>query len=111
MRTPTTTVRTIDLDHDQLLILEDERGRMQVLHGAVWLTEPGRWADHRLATGAQWPLRGRGAVLTARGAVRLQIVAEAGRQGARWASAWRRIVRAAARQVTRLQLGPVGCPP
>jgi Protein of unknown function (DUF2917) len=39
--------RTVDLDHTQLLILEDARGsRVKVIYGGVWLTSEGDSRDH-----------------------------------------------------------------
>jgi hypothetical protein len=47
-----TTTRTINLDHDQLLVLEDGTGtRVRVLFGGVWLTEGSDHRDHFLSTG------------------------------------------------------------
>jgi Protein of unknown function (DUF2917) len=46
---PTETIRTIDLDREQLLVLEDRAGaRIRVLSGGLWLTEEGR-PDDRFA--------------------------------------------------------------
>lgn len=45
-KTPTESVRTIDLDHEQLLVLDNRVGaRIRVLSGGTWLTEEGRLDD------------------------------------------------------------------
>jgi hypothetical protein len=42
-----TTVRTIDLDHEQMLVLEERPGnRIRVLYGGMWLTAEGDREDH-----------------------------------------------------------------
>ena len=72
--------RTIDLDRDQLLVLDDRAGaRIQVLHGGVWLTEE-RSLEDRFAAAGQW-LRieaGGRAIVEARASTRLRLL-DAGR--------------------------------
>lgn len=111
MRASTTTVRTIDLDRDQMLILDDPCGRMRVLHGSVWLTEAGLGDDHRVGAGEERPLGGRRTVIGALGPTRLQLTEEKGSGPAAPARAWRRIVRAARRQAQRMQFGPARAEP
>jgi hypothetical protein len=45
-RNSPTTIRTVDLGYDQMLILEDRPGaRVSVLFGGIWLTEEGSRED------------------------------------------------------------------
>jgi hypothetical protein len=45
-RNSATTIRTVDLGYDQMLILEDRPGtRVSVLYGGIWLTEEGSRDD------------------------------------------------------------------
>ena len=68
------TVRTVHLDHDQMLILEDLRtGRLRVLHGGVWLTEPGETRDHFLQSGDALPVRSAGALVQAQGPTQVEV--------------------------------------
>lgn len=110
-RTTTPTVRTIDLDRDQLLILDDGRGRLRVLHGAAWLTEEGRAGDAFVEAGAYCSFAGRRTVVGAVAPARLQIVDVAGRHRRPVTAGWQRLVRAVRRQVRRLQFGPLEAPP
>ena len=69
------STRTIDLDHEQLLVLDDSAGAsVQVLFGGLWLTEPNHLQD-RFGTAGDWlRLESRGrAVLEAIGPTRLRI--------------------------------------
>lgn len=95
------TVRTVHLDHDQMLILEDLRtGRVRVLHGGVWLTEPGQGRDHFLHSGQTLPLQTAGALVQAQGPTQVELT-RAGRQPRPgW---WQRLRGLAA----RWHLGPV----
>lgn len=69
------STHTIDLDHEQLLVLDDSAGaRVQVLFGGLWLTEPDHLQD-RFGTAGDW-LRlesGGRAVLEAIGRTRLRV--------------------------------------
>lgn len=112
MARPTTpTIRTIDLDHDQLLTLDEGRGSLRILHGAAWLTQEDRAGDAFIEEGSDWPFEGRRTVVGAISQVRLQIVDAAGRRRLPMAAASRRLVEAFRRYVTRLQFGPVAAPP
>lgn len=70
-RIPSETIGTIDLDHEQLLVLQDRSGtRVRVLSGGVWLTEEGE-PDDRFA----W--RGEELLLSARGRTVLEGIGQA----------------------------------
>jgi hypothetical protein len=79
------TVRTVDLDHEQLLVLDDRRGtRARVLFGGAWLTEQGRLDDRFARAGDELQLTQRGrAVLESVGRSRVELVQRAPRHGAR----------------------------
>ena len=95
------TVRTVHLDHDQMLILEDLRtGRLRVLHGGVWLTEPGETRDHFLQSGDALPVRSAGALVQAQGPTQVEVT----RLGHRPVEGWWARLRALA---ARWHLGPV----
>lgn len=83
--------RTLDLDGDELLVIDGRAGtRMQVLHGGLWLTEPGS-PDDRFAGAGQWLAvehRGR-AVAQSLGRSRVRVF-DAPRRGL--AARWRRAV-------------------
>ncbi len=86
------TTRTIDLDHDQLLVIDDRPGtRLQVLFGGVWLTEESSLQD-RFAGNGQWlALEARGrAIVESRGQTRLRLFDPA---GVRDLPAWRTLGR------------------
>lgn len=101
MRQPREQVRTLHLDHDQLLILDGRRdGRVRVLHGGVWLTEAGSPDDTFLRSGQEAAVQGRQAVLQAEPGTALEL---RWRPPARRAGAWRRLRAWAA----RWQLGPL----
>lgn len=103
MRTPPEIIRTVHLDHDQLLILDSGRdGRVRVLHGGVWLTESGHPGDAMLRIGDEAPVHGQRAVLQAQGATAVQLVS-----GRALAPAWWPRLRAWAGRWT---LGPQPCP-
>lgn len=56
--------RIVDLHGGALLAIDAAAGaRVRVLHGTVWLTEPGRRDDVFAASGAQVPLERGGRVL------------------------------------------------
>jgi hypothetical protein len=73
---PSETMSTIDLDHEQLLVLQDRSGtRVRVLSGGVWLTEEGE-PDDRFAWGGEELLlgaRGR-SVLEGIGQARIEVL-------------------------------------
>jgi hypothetical protein len=49
---PTESVRIVDLDHEQLLVLCNRNGaRIRVLSGGTWLTEEGRLDDVHVQRG------------------------------------------------------------
>lgn len=67
--------RTIDLDRDQLLVIDNRPGtRVQVLFGGVWLTEESSFED-RFAGHGQWlALEARGrAIVESRTRTRLRV--------------------------------------
>ncbi len=88
--------RTVDLDHEQLLIIQDQPGtRMQVLFGGMWLTEERNLHDQFAGAGEWLRLEAKGrAVVEARGRSRLRVIAPLRRGGAWWR-----------RGVARLQAG------
>jgi hypothetical protein len=109
MRPQTPTIRTIDLDHDQMMIFDEGRdGRVRVLHGAAWLTEERVPGDSIVPAGGEFRLGSRRTLVSAIGATRLQVVETLRSGPARWRAMLRRAARTAQRQVTRLQFGPVG---
>lgn len=80
------TVRTIDLEHEQLLVLDDRQGtRARVLFGGAWLTEEGRPDDRFARAGDDLELTERGrAVLESIGHSRVEIVHRHSRPVLRW---------------------------
>jgi hypothetical protein len=76
-------IRTIDLDHEQLLIFENRPGtRFQVLFGGLWLTEEACRDDRFAKAGEGMKLEGRGrAVVEAIGRSRVQVLEPARRFG------------------------------
>jgi len=107
MKQITETVRTFDLDGDQLLVLDGGRdGRVRVLHGATWLTHEGEPGDTFLGAGAERSLPSGRTLIGGLGPARLQwieAVPDLGGQVLAWLrQAWRRV----GRQLARLQLGP-----
>ena len=93
-------VRTIDLDHEQLLVIEDRPGtRVRVLCGGVWLTEQGELDDHFARAGDELRLAAPGrAVIEGIGRSRIE-VAHAPR---RWGGALREAVAAVRRSAAPL---------
>jgi Protein of unknown function (DUF2917) len=75
-RNTTETVRTVDLDHEQLLILDNRAGaRIRVLSGGTWLTEQGRMDDVHVRPGNAITLSTRGrTVLEGLGRARIEVV-------------------------------------
>jgi hypothetical protein len=112
MTNETLWVRTIDLDYDQILVLDNgPQSRVRVMFGATWLTEEGHVDDAVMRAGDELPLHEGRAVMQALGPTRLQIFS-AGRRGlAQSAGAWlRRHARRVRQPFVRLQLrqGAVG---
>jgi hypothetical protein len=93
----TYTIRTIDLDHGQMMVAKDLRGnRVQVLFGGIWLTEEGQLDDRFAFAGGELGLTRNGrAVIEGLGRTRI-IVAQPLR---RWAHVLRE-------QMDRLALRP-----
>lgn len=78
--------RTIDLDREQLLILDDRPGtRLQVLFGGIWLTEENSIED-RFAGSGQWlKLEASGrTIVESRGPTRLRVIEPARPWPLRW---------------------------
>ncbi len=74
-RNSATTIRTVDLGYDQMLILEDRPGaRINVLYGGIWLTEEGSRDDVFAYSGQVVALRSRRrAVLEGIGPTRVEV--------------------------------------
>ncbi len=72
---PTELVRTVDLDHEQLLVLCNRNGtRIRVLSGGTWLTEEGRLDDVHVRCGDTVTLTTPGrAVLEGLGRSRIEV--------------------------------------
>jgi hypothetical protein len=104
MRDDWQTSRTVDLDYDQLMVLEDRPGtRVRVLYGQLWLTEEGRAQDLFIGSGGEVALRGRGrAVLEGLGRARVQLLSPSSRRSRRAALA---AVAAVALSVARMLRG------
>ncbi len=105
------TLTTIDLDHDQMLVLDHGRDqRVRVLFGGTWLTHEGEAADAFMHSGAEVRLPDGRSVLQGLGRTRLQIMGSDRRAGLD-AGAWlRSLWRHVRRQVTRLQFGQTAQP-
>lgn len=102
----TTTVRTIDLARDQLVIMDAPWGRIEVAHGCLWLTVEGEAHDTFLAAGDSRRVSGKPVVLGAAAAARVRLVGGVGAEATARVRGWRRLWRATRRQVQRLQFGP-----
>lgn len=109
-------VRTIDLDHEQLLLLDEAAGtRVRVLYGAMWLTEEGTAGDTVVRAGNDALLRSGGRTLIeALSPGRVQLIER--RPASGLAGSLRAAMRALARKLrglrVRSQLGPAaGCGP
>jgi hypothetical protein len=72
-----TTVRTVDLGYDQMLVLQGRPGtRVRVLYGSAWLTEEGCAQDIFAGSGGEVALRGGGrTVVEGLGVARVQVIA------------------------------------
>jgi hypothetical protein len=90
MKSTTTTMRTIDLGHEQLFVLDGGRDtRVRVLFGGTWLTEEGS-GDSIVHAGEEVTLLRDGhAVLEGLGPTRVQIVESAQRGPLQWIARWR----------------------
>jgi hypothetical protein len=85
------SARTVDLDHDQLMVFSDPRGTcIEVLFGGVWLTEERCAQDHIASSGQALRLQSNGlAVVEPFGPTRLRVTAPA-HLGSVLRSAWQR---------------------
>lgn len=102
--------RTLLLGPDEVARFDAPDECIEVVQGQAWLTEDGRLDDMVLAAGGRWPVGGRPVVVTAMALTRLRVVG-ARSSGASALAGWgRRMLRAAGREVRRLQLGPVHAP-
>jgi hypothetical protein len=79
-RIEATTVRTVDLGYEQMLVLEHGPGaRVHVLFGGIWLTEEGLPEDVFARGGQVVALRSRKrALLEALGPTRVEVIESAG---------------------------------
>ena len=75
-RIPSENMSTIDLDHEQLLVLQDRSGtRVRVLSGGVWLTEEGKPDDRFAWCGEELLLNAHGrTVLEGIGQARIEVL-------------------------------------
>ena len=75
--------RTIDLDHDQLLVVQDRPGtRIDVYFGGLWLTEERQLQDRFVTPRATAQLEASGrAVMQASGLTRVRLIEPARRLG------------------------------
>lgn len=71
-----TTVRTVDLGYEQMLLLEGRpRTKVKVIYGGIWLTEEGSPQDVFAATGDEVALKSRGlAVVEGLGYARVEVM-------------------------------------
>ncbi len=108
MTARTETMRTIQLDYDQIWVFDGGRdARVRVLHGATWLTEEGRAEDAFLCAGDEWRPRAGRTIVAALAPSRLQVVQATGRRGVgdpllRLRRAWDALRQA----IGRMQVGP-----
>lgn len=110
MKQPLETIRTIQLDYDQIWVFDGGRdARLRVLHGATWLTEEGRAADAVVCAGSEVPLHQGRTLVEALGPARLELV-ERARPWASLRAALAGPLRALRRAVARLQLGASASP-
>jgi hypothetical protein len=109
MKLPLETIRTIQLDYDQIWVFDGGRdARLRVLHGSTWLTEEGAAADAVVCAGSEVPLHAGRTLVEALGPTRLELV-ERTAPGTALRSALARWRSALRRAVARLQLGaPAG---
>lgn len=92
-----TTVRTVDLGYDQLLVLQGRPGtRVRVLYGNAWLTEEGCAQDIFAGSGGEVALHGGGrTVVEGLGVARVQVIEPP--RGRWWRGIKARMQRLAAR--------------
>lgn len=90
-------VRSVDLDHEQLLVLQDRAGaRARVLCGGVWLTEEGQPEDRFAHGGKELVVARRGrTVLEALGHTRIEIYQPPRHAAPWWPWRWEALSRAA----------------
>jgi len=71
-----TTVRTVDLGYEQMLLLEGRPcTKVKVIYGGIWLTEEGRSQDVFATTGDEVALKSRGlAVVEGLGYARVEVM-------------------------------------
>lgn len=91
LRTPSRT-RTVDMDHDQMLIVEDRPGtRIDVYYGGLWLTEERQLQDRFVTPSAPAHIESSGrAIAQAIGRTRARIVEPARELSGR---GWRQLLR------------------
>ncbi len=108
----TETIRTIQLDYDQLLVFDGGReGRVRVLHGGAWLTEEGDAHDAFLRPGSETRFEGRRTLIGALEPTQLQVAQRSGSAALRARATWRRLWRGLSRVVTRHQFGAAAAQP
>lgn len=85
-------VRTVNLDHDQLMVFSDPAGTcIEVLFGGLWLTEERCAQDRIVCAGQALQLRCDGrAVAESLGPTRLRVIEPARRIGSALRAAWQR---------------------
>jgi hypothetical protein len=107
----TTTIRTIDLDREQLVIMDAPRGCIEVAHGCLWLTVEGEAHDTFLAAGDSRRVSGQPVVMGTLTAARVRLVSGVAAEDTAGVRGWQRLWRATRRQVQRLQFGPAETQP
>lgn len=101
------TITTIELGHEELLVLDaGRRGRLRVLRGAAWLTEEGETDDTVLCAGNEHILHGGRALIEGLGPARVQFEMAPASGLRRLAARLRSIRHQVQAAVERLQLGP-----
>ena len=110
-----TKVTTINLGHEQMLLIENEaQTKIKVLYGGVWLTEEGLAQDQIVGTGATAVVHSRGRVLLeALQPSRLELArreAASTRISQFWSRRWARLRAAVSGLRVRLHLAPVRQP-
>ena len=108
----TETIRTIQLDYDQMRVFEGGReGRVRVLHGGAWLTEEGEASDAFLRAGSEARFQARRTLIEALEPTQLQIAEFSGSAASRARAMGRQIWRGLRRIVLRHQFGPAAAQP
>lgn len=108
MRNTKQTITTINLEHEQMLILESGvHGRVRVLYGATWLTEEGEADDTVLRPGGEHVMGGGRVLIEGLGPTQVRIAVGPGRAATRLAAWLRSALHEAQAYIARLQLGPV----